>query len=342
MTASKPKRRKPRPTTPYVWNETRDEFKPEDVQSLVDALLRNYLSTEPSKGKATEARKFEIAEQTIDLFWRLFDMLGYWAQAQIVGKVWAEANPKLANQLAELWSIADGIEFDSHVLERFGSEFGQSRGWIGEPIFDFLASREDLDEQTQLSQPVLREAMRRLLCSDPRRSSFWRRPLAEGLKALNFGQIVEPLEPVRSRRRADFFETLALKSEALCRMNFLIGKGIKKHIALEKVAGVLNQSPETLRSWEKLLRDDEEHQADAHAARIAGKFEEEVRTRSVDELVDKYGDEGFQNIPYWQRAKYQMGRAQHYPLERIRDELNEICAAKSAVSRPRSKIPKMR
>jgi hypothetical protein len=151
MTASKPKRRKPRPTTPYVWNETRDEFKPEDVQSLVDALLRNYLSTEPSKGKATEARKFEIAEQTIDLFWRLFDMLGYWAQAQIVGKVWAEANPKLANQLAELWSIADGIEFDSHVLERFGSEFGQSRGWIGEPIFDFLASREDLDEQTQLS-----------------------------------------------------------------------------------------------------------------------------------------------------------------------------------------------
>ena len=327
--------------TPYVWPETRDASDVEEARELFEALVRNFLSTAPSKGSETEVRKFEVAEQTIDLFWRLFGILGFWAQAHIVGRTWAMSDLAFANQLAKLWGMEHGIEHDSHILEYFGSEYGRSSSVWGEPIFHYLAENEELEEKTELSDQVLRSAMRQLITSDCRRSAYWRRPLMDALEALNYGQIVSPLTPSESRRRSDFFETLSLKRAALCHLNFQVGKGIKKHVALDKVAAVLNQSPETIRSWEKQLRDDEEYQADAYAARLAGQFEDELKTRSVADMVEEYGDEALRNVTYWQRAKFQMARAQHYPLERIRDEMNAVRAEKK-VSKRSGKTPEKR
>ena len=40
---------------------------------------------------------------------------------------------------------------------------------------------------------------------------------------------------------------------AVAHIHYLLGKGIKKHIALERIADALAVSVETLRDWEKAL-----------------------------------------------------------------------------------------
>jgi hypothetical protein len=180
-----------------------------------------------------------------------------------------------------------------------------------------------------------------LLSSEARRSQFWRQPLQEALRALNFGQIIEPLVPTAARRRAEFFETLSWKKAAICHVNYLVGSGVKKHVALERVARALNQSPETLRTWEKFLLSDEEFEANAYAARLAGEFAEEIEANKIDELEKLHGDAGFRNRSYWRLAGIQHARFKNISLERIRDKLNEIRREKKAVGKKRLKPPEI-
>ena len=330
------------PSPPYIWQYQREMDIRKEVDSIIDALVRNYEQTDPAKGSESESRKYEIAEQSIDLWWMLYDELLFWAQSHIAGKIWAGQNKALASKLAKVWGIEE-LTVDSHFLERLGHDYGICGGIGGDPLLEFEAQIENIDEQLDLSQSSLRSLIRELLMSHARKSSFWRHELQDGLRALNLGQAVEPLVPTTSRRRADFIETLELKSTALCRVNFLVGQGIKKHVARERVAHALGQSSETLRSWEKLLADGgEEFQAEFYAARLAGRFEDELEKGRIDKLEEEYGDDSFRNRSYWQMAQVQLARAKNIPLERIRDELNSVRRSKKMASKVPPKIPKKR
>jgi hypothetical protein len=98
------------PTERYVWQHVRDENIASDVEELIQALLRNYRMTDPSKGVESEGRKYEIAQQTIDLWWIIYDKLVFWAQAQIIGKFWTEQNLDFARELGRLWRVEDITE----------------------------------------------------------------------------------------------------------------------------------------------------------------------------------------------------------------------------------------
>jgi hypothetical protein len=316
--------------SPYIWRDQRDEEIRDEVRELVEALLRNYYETDPAKGQDSQIRKFEVAQQTIDIFWALYNRLAFWAQSQLVGKVIAYSNPELIARLSELWGLKE-IDEDSHFMEYLGHSLGSSSLHLDDPVVQFLANHEELEEQLELSQPMLRRAVRELLSAsgDHRNhSSFWREPLRDALQALNFGQAVEPLIPSSERRRSEFFETLEWKSMALCHVNFLVGQGLKKHVALDRVARVLNQSPETLRSWEKLLKGDDEFCEDARATRLAGELQEEIEKTEVSDLEERYGNEGFRNRSYVWMAKRQLLRIKNIPLELVRDRLNSIRRAK--------------
>src|SRR5580704_12958690 len=98
---------------PYVWEHQRDDDARDEVGVIIDALLRNYYQTDPAKGPESEGRKFEIAHQTIDLWWLMYDKLVFWAQSHIAGKAWVFDNQDLAKRLAKLWGL-DEITENSH------------------------------------------------------------------------------------------------------------------------------------------------------------------------------------------------------------------------------------
>ncbi len=311
------------------------------MHSLLDALVRNYEMTDPAKGLDSEPGKTEIARQSIELWWMLFDELVAWAQDHLAGRIWCKANLEFANELASVWGIAK-LDEDSHFFERIGKDYGSSSETGDDPLFFYLLKKEESageDFLTDLGTPELRLAMREFLRAEAgRRSRYWRESLADALFALNHGIQSEPLVPVKSRTRGEFFESLTWKCEAVCRVLIMVGQGKKKHIALSEIADALAQSTETLRSWEKLLQEIEEYSARLHAARLAGAFKKELETRTVESLEDEYGVDGFGNRSFWFLAHRELKRAENISLERIRSELDMVRRSKRKSVVPKKRI----
>jgi hypothetical protein len=253
----------------------------------------------------------------------LHDKLVFWAQSQIVGKLWTQDNVDFASSLGKLWELQE-LTYDSRLIEYFGQEYGKATAMLGEPIFEYLARHVELEDRLELSDKILRAIIVEMLSTHTEYSRFWRNPLKRALRALSFGHTIEPLVPTQERRRAELFSTMELKSMALCHINYLVGQGLKKRIALERVSNVLNQSPKTIRSWEKLLKYDEDYVANAYATQLASRFEKQIEAGKIEVLEDEYGDEGHRNESYWKLAKVQFARFRNISLERIRDELNKI------------------
>ncbi len=90
------------------------------------------------------------------------------------------------------------------------------------------------------------------------------------------------------------------------------------------------------------MKADEECSADAYAARLAGELREEIENTEIDELEEKYGNDGFRNRSYIRMAKLELLKTKHIPLERIRDKLNAVRLEKKLVPKGRLKVPKKR
>jgi hypothetical protein len=56
----------------------------EKAYIIVEELIQLYKMTNPKFGSKSEDDKLENARISISLFWELFDLLGYWAQCQII------------------------------------------------------------------------------------------------------------------------------------------------------------------------------------------------------------------------------------------------------------------
>ena len=104
----------------------------------------------------------------------------------------------------------------------------------------------------------MRSLIRELLDSRCGSNSFWRFELGRALHALEHGQVHDLVKPARRKPQGDVLELRYAKLRAIQHVQFKVGAGYKKHVALASVAEELGQSIETLRSWEKdLLRDED-------------------------------------------------------------------------------------
>lgn len=87
-----------------------------------------------------------------------------------------------------------------------------------------------------MSDPLLRPIIQEPLVSRSANSSFWRFPLRHALFALEFGEVEEVVKPSAIRRQGNPVALYRWKLLALSHARFLMGKGLKKYKALEKVA----------------------------------------------------------------------------------------------------------
>ena len=156
------------------------------------------------------------------------------------------------------------MDDDSHELELLGSLYAMNRPihmsleqmLEGNSPEDKLA--EELDRQKiDLDDAALRRAIVRLLLSTSADSSVWRFPLSHALTALNYGEQDQFFTPAKSRRRGHPYRLDWAKAKAVAYVWYLNGKGLKKHVAIEKVADGIGVSTETIRDWEKRLKSDD-------------------------------------------------------------------------------------
>jgi hypothetical protein len=256
------------------------------VQPLIDRLYELYEATDPSKGPASELGKLQIAQRAIHIWWHVYGKLLLWAQSQIVGYEIAREYPKVVDELAK--RRGHQVNEDSHELELLGLGYAWNPPVKQQERVDALTEAPEAAEG-DLTDAVLRRVMSRLLLSTEANSSFWRYPFSNALRAANAGERDELFEPAKTRRRGRPYQLDSVRAIAVAHVYYLLGKGIRKHIALGRVSDALPVSVETLRDWEKALGHDDWFDFDWRAARLAGALEQEIKEKSPMALEQEYG-----------------------------------------------------
>jgi hypothetical protein len=296
-----------------------------NVARKIGGLVKLYEMTDPGRGSISEEDKLEYARQAIETWWYLFGELLLWAQSQIAGYEICKANPGFLRKLKK--RLGHEITGDSHILEYIGLTY--SFNWPNHD--DLLESVEGWMEKDNvgLDGSALRYLIRELLMSRSANSSFWRFELQRGLYALNWGTVEEIFKPV-GRRQGDPLSLLEWKMAALQQVFFKVGKGIKKSRARETVANAIGQSVETLRSWEKLVSQDDDLFYKLSAAELAGELETEFDKSSFSELIKSHGARYHRRTADLEYAMRALSEIRSASLDAIRNGLRQGRMAKKA------------
>jgi hypothetical protein len=268
-----------------------------EVQYMVDVLYKLHDATDPRKGKASEERKLQRAQRAIGLWWYVYARLMQWAQSQIIGYEMARLNPACQKILENM--RGGELDENSHELEHLGSLYVANRpAHFENPSPDGVGAMDDealqalSDEMEKkdvgLDDEALRRVIVRLLLSTSTESSVWRFPLQHALSALNSGEVDNFFKPSRRRRRGQSHQLDWARSDAIKHVYYLVGKGVKKHVAQRKVGDALAVSTETLRTWEKELQKDDWFAFIWDAAKLAGWLEESPEDSAQDLPVSSH------------------------------------------------------
>jgi hypothetical protein len=226
----------------------------EEVQEMVERLYELHDMTDPRKGNKSEIDKLERAQRAIDIWWYIYARLMQWAQSHIIGYEMARLNPACQTLLEA--RRGGPLTEDSHELEVLGSLYAANvPGYMTLEEME-NDDRDELSEKLErrkvdLDDATLRRVIVRLLLSTSANSSVWRFPLSHALRALNYGEQDQFFKPSKSRRRGQSYQLDWARANAVAHIHYLLGKGLKKHVATAKVADGIAVSPETLRDGKR-------------------------------------------------------------------------------------------
>jgi len=322
-----PKKRKPT-VTPRAASQRRPNILRYCEQYIKD-LVKLYKATDPASGPDGEEGKLEAARQAISIWWYLWGELILWAQSQLAGYEMLKSHPELRERIEKRLGVS--LTVDSHAVEYVGVYFSWNHVDDGDPTL--VAIHEIMGEEFEItmSDPPLRSIIRELLVSRSANSSFWRFPLRHAMFALDFGEVDELVRPSAIRRQGNPVALYRWKLLALSHIRFLMGKGLKKYKALEKVAQSVGQSVETLRSWEKAYRFDDDFMMGLRAAELAGELEDVLDAHPINHIIKEYGQEYFRHSSDVEYAKLTLSELRATPLEAVREGLRKARASKTGI-----------
>lgn len=241
-----------------------------EIRDMVERLCELHDETDPRKGAASEVDKHDKAQRAIAIWWYIYAKVMLWAQSHIIGHEMAKWNEVATGVLAT--RRGGDVNCDSHELEALGSLWACNRQGNDEYTNELS---ETLDEAgVSFDDAATRRVIERLLYSMSSDSSVWRFPLSNGLRALNHGETVEFLKPAQGRRRGSPYALDHARANAIAHVYFLMGRGLKKHVALSRVGDAVAASVETLRDWEKRLQRDDWFAFMWNTAFVAGVLDE--------------------------------------------------------------------
>ena len=150
----------------------------EKAYIIVEELIQLYKMTNPQLGYKSEDNKLENARVSISLFWELFDLLGYWAQCQIIAYKRSTVDSEFTSSMIE---ENEGLTTDSHALEEVGDSFLQAMAdEFSDPDLNYFESEAShMSRQGRYSQ-LLRLFLFEMLASQSAESHPWRFRISEG------------------------------------------------------------------------------------------------------------------------------------------------------------------
>lgn len=272
-----------------------DELIRESAQFYFELLIDLFKESHPEGGEDTEIGKLERARNALEISWRLRDCIAIWAQAQLVGYCISKDDQELLDFLAQ--KSGQHIDKNSHIIEALGmqcSPNNRERTDRAFPKMDNWLEEWEMEtgQEIIISPETLRSIINEMMMSRTGNSSFWRMELQHSLLALNKGEVSDLVAPVRVKRQGRPYKLKHYRANAIMHVYFRVGKGMKKYRALEEVADALAVSPETLRSWEKNLKSNEDDCNNFYCAELAGLLEGQIREKPI------YGETELDHMDY--------------------------------------------
>ena len=292
-------------------------------------MVALYEATDPARGPGGEENKLEAARQAISIWWYLWAELMLWAQSHLAGYEMLKSHPELRERLEKM--LGTEITVDSHAVEYVGVYFSWNHVDDSDPVLSAIHEIMAEEFEITMSDPTLRPIIQEMLQSRSANSSFWRFPLRHAMFALDLGEVDELIKPSAIRRQGNPVALYRWKLLALSHTRFLMGKGLKKYKALEKVARSVGQSVETLRSWEKAYGFDDDFAMGLRAAELAGELEDVLDAHPISYIIKEYGQEYFRHSSDVEYAKLTLGELRATPLEAVRDGLRKARASKTGI-----------
>jgi hypothetical protein len=228
------------------------------TQPLLDELYELHDRSKSGEPRATKDDRLSDAYRAIQIWWQLFGTLMIWAQERILGHEIMQASPERMAALAEL-----GFDEKSDFVEFFG---------INQATIH-PDQRPPPASEISFSDEALRNGIVRLLACSEENSSLWREPLSHALRAANAGEVHPLFDPGKKRRRGRPYVLDITRAVAVAHVYYLVGKGFKKHVALDRVSKAIGANTETIRSWEKSLAADRAFKNLWRGAQLAGDLE---------------------------------------------------------------------
>lgn len=297
----------------------------ETTKFYTDILIRNYEVSDPDRDDKEPINKTEVAAHTIEVWWQLYGHLVAWAQAHFTGYAALSHSPELVSWIEEKFQAE--LDEDDDLIEYIGWQYIPNRYFKEN---DLLVELDNLFEEIDfepLTTPALRSLVIDLLLSRSANSSYWRFELQDSLRALNFGQSDSLSTPEKTRRQGEPYSLLQWKHAAILKLYFFMGQGMKKYVALEKIGDGIGQSPETLRTWEKLLLQDERFRFELWSAEVAGMYENELEKKSEIPSAEEMGM--FRGTYMTEMAAVLLPFIKKMSFERIQEKLHFYRNAKS-------------
>jgi hypothetical protein len=228
-----------------VWRKRTAEHRADGHAKHVGLLVKNLndleRETRPSGGARTAIGKDLAAFQALEFAGELVDALAGWALDHQVGLALSRLNflPLGTQSVRKLpeYTVAKS-QVDSHHHEREGGA-----------VFSGVAT-------DRLGLAERRTALKNLLYANP--GGFERLlvyELHEGLDSLEWGRPTPIVQAVKSKSHAALRE-IRLRLRAICFVEYERGKGVKKFKAQDQAAEAFGVDSETIRTWEKRLREE--------------------------------------------------------------------------------------
>jgi hypothetical protein len=307
-----------------------------EIEPLIEELLRYYTASSPEAPTDKDLDKTEMARDALDAGWELFDLLVGWAQSHMLGLEIASEETSVSKDFQRKFFRSRRGRL--HAPEALGALFSYRDGTRDWPLMKRViewsekyesqtteaegkAAKSNLPETQLASHAAVRRAIARILTGPSQLQ--WRGDLIRSFDRLEFGEIDEFLQRNVKGKWGEAYELYSLRKQVICFVNFEVGRGKKKDDVIVSFEEKDLSKAETIRHWEKQLKNHFSDRDDLECARLAGEIGNRFKCLSPEEIDDgsKYGF--YENITRVKRAHHHYWKCINLDLAEIFSRYNE-------------------
>ncbi|WP_193335469.1 hypothetical protein [Devosia beringensis] len=243
------------------------------MQALGDRLVKLYTKADLNK-PLMHSERAELAEDTIQVWWEIYDCYIFWAQCELLGQDIMQQHFDLLTMLRDKHLLT--MESEHQLAEALGYYFSTSDKSAASKALRSALGEDQLELVRLLAKAGLSEPgsfMRLLLSSSTKSNAYLRAELHRLASAM-------PATKTLTERDIDHAfptEITNWKLEAARQVRLLVGGGLKKIAALSEVAAAIRHSIDDLQRWERDLVKFSDFENDLFCAELVGEFGDQLR-----------------------------------------------------------------